>query len=227
MKNYIIIFLFFLNCTYASDTLHFVIPDFKPFTYYTSEFKGIGVERVTHLLRVLDQPFTLTLVPNYGRAVAEIKNGNSDGFFLATKNNERDEIARFSHPLFINRWCWFSLKKNALLPVSTLSEVRVATVINTNTHKWLKKNNYNVTFPVNELSTLIPLLLEEKVDVVFVAEEVFLQQLKENSISEALFDKQVQFEKPFGIYVAEEYVQKHSRIMSELNNLIDSLYKEE
>ena len=104
-KCNLLLFILLLS-VYAEDTLHFILPNFKPFTYQESgEFKGLGVERVSSILNNSNIPYRFTLAPNYGRAVEETRRKRSDGFFLATQNRERDEIAHFSNPILMNRWC--------------------------------------------------------------------------------------------------------------------------
>ncbi len=216
-----------ISSTYATDSLHFVVPNFKPFTYEQNDtIRGIGVDRVSIVLTSLDIPFTISLVPNYGRAVEETRRGRSDGFFLATQNSERDSIAHFSNQLFINRWCWFTLK-NAELQVSDptfKSSARIATPINSNTHKWLKHEGYNVKYPISDLSSAVALLTDGLVDAVFISEEVYKKQLMEQNVSLDLVNFAVESERPFGIYFSNKIIENNPRLLVDINNTIDSLH---
>ena len=63
------------------ESIKFVIPDFKPYTYaLDGELKGIGVENISSIFKRLGLEYSLTLVPNYGRAVREVKVGRADVF---------------------------------------------------------------------------------------------------------------------------------------------------
>jgi len=230
MKNSIVLLVLVLLIAQANDTLHFVVPDFEPFTYKVDgAFKGIGIERVSAVLDDIDIPYTISLVPNYGRAVEETRRNRSDGFFLATQNSERDSIAQFSNTIFINRWCWFTLEDGALQPTGTdfKESARVATPINTNTHRWLKNEGYNVTFPVSDLSVLVSLLVESRVDAVFISEEVFLQQLRIKKINLETIHTEVQSERPFGIYISNETQEEYPDLLNRINQSIDTFYSSE
>lgn len=222
-----LLFIIFINnYLYAQDTLHLVIPEFKPFTYKeANELKGIGVERISKIFASIEQPIKLRLVPNYGRAVEETRQGKSDGFFLATQNKERDSIAHFSKAVFVNRWCWFFMNSNSFEPASKefKSTARIATPINANTHKWLKNNNYTNIFPMKDMTLILPLLIEKKVDAVFIAEEVFLQQLTEKNIYKSNIKKQIESERPFGIYISKNVIERNMQLMEDINITIDSL----
>lgn len=228
MTTRVIICFLMIYATLYGDTLTFVIPFFKPFTYVENGvFKGLGVERVETVLRECGYEIKIEQVPNYGRAVEEVRRGKSDGFFLATQNDERDSIAVFTHPIFINRWCWF-VKEGSLLSKQRFREdktLKIATPVNTNTHKWLKAEGYEEILPVNDLSSLVPLLLNDKVDAVFIAEEVFIYLMNDKKESVDSVKKYVQFSKPFGIYLAFPTIEKHEGIVEKLNTVIDSLYK--
>ncbi len=216
--------------SYSNDTLHLVVPDFKPYTYeHNDSIQGAGVERVSDILKSLGIPFSLSLVPNYGRAVAETRNGRCDGFFLATQNSERDSIAHFSGPLMINRWCWFTLRDAPLQVGDSTFKLtaRVATPINSNTHKWLKYENYNVAYPVTDVSVLVTLLLDGLVDVVFVSEEVFLHQLNQQKIPLSSIERYIESERPFGLYLSNETVKNNPDVIESIIQMADLLPFEE
>ncbi len=214
----------------ASDTIHFVTPQFKPFSYQEGDvIKGVGVERITKIFKELNIPITISMAPNYGRAIEELRQTKYDGVFLATQNSERDSIAHFSQPVTINRWCWFTLSDASLSPEDPLfkATAQIATPMNTNTHKWLKTNGYNVTFPISDISTILKLLLEKKVDAVFIAEEVFLQQVRSDSVALSTVKTYTQSQRPFGIYLSNTRIATSPDLMNRMNNVINDLYGDE
>ena len=94
-----------INCGYAQSEINFYLPNFPPFTYEKDgKIQGIGVELASKIFNEAGIKHSLTVTSNYRRAVEYVRAGKSDGFFLATQNAERDEIAVFSNPVFINRW---------------------------------------------------------------------------------------------------------------------------
>lgn len=210
----------------AMDTLHFCVPNFKPYTYQEGvEIKGVGVDQVRALFKKLHTPITLSIVPNYGRAVEEVRSGRYDGFFLATRNSERDAFADFTKPLLINNWCWFYLKESSVTPDDeTFKEfATIATQINTNTHKWLKDEGYTVTYATKELNHMMPLLLQKKVDAIFIAQEVFIQLSKEQGVDTSLFSCKIESQREFGIYLSNKLDKS---LLPKVNQAITVLKKE-
>ncbi len=229
MKTLILI-LFTVSAILSDDTIHFVTPQFKPFTYLEeNQLKGVGIERVTTLFQELNIPITFSVVPNYGRAVEDVRQNKYDGFFLATQNDERDSIAIFSHPIMMNKWCWFTLLDQELTPLSPQfkQNAQVSTVLNTNTHKWLKKNQYNISFATNDKSAILRLLIAKKVDAIFIAEEVFLQLLRDQGVPRSSVQSFTQSQKPFGLYLSRKKAAQNPDLIRQINSVIDSLYNSE
>ena len=207
----------------AGEKLRLIIPDFKPYTYFEQgEFKGVGVKKVKNILDALEIPYSLSIAPNYGRAVEELKQGRVDGLFLASENEERNAVAIFSQPVMINRWSWFTHKDSPILPSDPNFKqlTTVATHLNTNTHKWLVKNDYRVTFTPSDLHSLPKTLFNKRVGTVFLAETVFLDSCLAQGIDETFFNQHIESSKPYGIYITKAYAASHPEFMPKLNRAI-------
>lgn len=207
----------------TEDPIRFVIPSFKPYTYQENyELKGIGVDKVTEVMKVMRQTFTLKLVPNYGRALKDLTKNSADGFFLASENPERNQVAVFSDPLMINRWSWFFIRES---PTSTRNKhfktkTKIGTFLHANTHKWLIKNNYSQVKPVLKTELLPEMLLYGRVQGVFIAEMVFHNAVKKNNMELIQFRQEDEISKPFGIYISNSYLKDHPGFMDKLNAAI-------
>ena len=214
----------------AEDTLELIIPNFKPYTYYQDhEFKGIGVDKIKKIFALMNVPYSLSLAPNYGRAVDELKKGRVDGLFLASENEERNSIAEFSTPLMLNRWSWFLPQGSEMHPShpSFKLNANIATSLNTNTHKWLKRNHYRVSYAPSDIRALPKMLIKKRINVVFLAERVFLESCKEQGVDPKVFIQIVEVEKPFGIYIAQAYLDRHPSFMKKLNEAIKTINRQE
>jgi len=230
--RYTVIALLAVHSAYvvALGKIHFAVPEFKPYTYFEKgQLKGLGVDRVDELMAEMGVDYDLTLVPNYGRAVAEVQIGRADGFFLATQNAQRDEIAEFSEPVTHNRWNWFFLHDSTLLAhqENFKALAKIGTIINTNTHIWLKDNGYNVSYQSKTPADLIKMLAARRVDAVFVAEAVFENAAKKFGFSQ--FQKTVEMSRPFGIYISKKFLKKNPDFLVKLNaaiNLVNNRYPE-
>lgn len=210
----------------GAGVIRFAVPNFKPYSFVqNNKLKGVGIDKVKALMSKLDQSYFFRFVPNYGRAVEELRRGRVDGMFLASENEERNAIAEFSVPVLINRWSWFLNQPNTLDPHSELfkRDVTVATQLNTNTHKWLVKNNYLRIYPAKDPMRLANILDRGRLRAVFIAEEVFKSSVKQHRLNSNGFEQIVQFEKPFGIYISKRYLDKYPEFMIRLNQAITEL----
>lgn len=215
---------FILICrnTYAQTDLNFVVPSFTPYTYSNEEGEviGIAIDMVSTILDDMGVGYTIELVPNYGRAVEEAKSGRKDGFFLASKNAERDGFAVFSEPVTENRWSWFLPANSTLDPTSDAfkTEAKIGTQINTNTHKWLKSNEYTISAAPSKVLALPEMVFRRnRADAVFLAEAVFVDNADKNGISPNEYKQVVQIVKPFGMYITNAYLEKNPGFMEKLN----------
>ncbi|MEI8638636.1 transporter substrate-binding domain-containing protein [Vibrio coralliilyticus] len=88
--------------------MHFFLPDFPPYTTIDEQGKptGIGIDKVLPILSSIGVEYTVTVSSNHGRALSELRKQRSDGFFMASQNEERDKYAVFSEPVMSNRWVW-------------------------------------------------------------------------------------------------------------------------
>ncbi len=214
---------------HAQDEIKLIVPNFKPYTFEEDgRIQGIGVELVEKIMKKVGVLYSLELAPNYGRAVEQTRIGQSDGFFLASKNAERDAIAVFSEPIAVNRWSWFLPAKSQLNPKDPTfkTSARIGTHMNTNTHKWLKKEGYTVTVTPNSVNVLPDMILKyNRADAIFLAEVVFIDVAQRNGISTDKYRQVVEIAKPFGMYIAKNYLLKNPGFMKRLNKAIKEVKK--
>jgi ABC-type amino acid transport substrate-binding protein len=209
----------------ANDHLTVLVPNFPPYTFNKdNQISGIGIELANKVFIQAGIKVNYRILPNYAKALYELEQGRGDAVLLISKNDERDNIAVFSKPLMFNRWCWYSRKDSQLNPNSDnfKSDAKISSHFKTNTHKWLTDNNYNVQ-PVMELSKLPKMLLKARVDAVFIAELVFEEAMKQDHITLQQFNKVVEIEKPFGIYISKNYLAKNPQTLQKVNQAIDTV----
>jgi len=221
------VFVFIFSGTaYAQNSIRFQVPDLPPYQYQKGgQFQGIGVELIKKVMKRLDIEYSLHAASDYGAAVESLRKDFADGFFLASQNAERDEIAVFSATLLLNNWCWFLDVNSSLKPSdpSFKSKATVGTYIHSNTHKWLQKNGYTVR-PLEEVEALPGYLLtSKKVNAVFLAELVFVKAAEKSGIAGNRYTAVVQETKPFGLYLSKKYLSENPGVMERINTAIGSV----
>ena len=193
------LFILVSSLGFSQKNISMVYPNFPPFTFEDGEnASGLGIEIAKKIFQDLGLKHQLRSVTNYDRALLTIIQKKADGFLLGTENNSRNKVAVLSEPLMMNRWSWFSMKAMSERPTK---QDRIGTIRNTNTHKWLVKNGYQVR-PVDNLKSLYFQLKKKRIDYVFVAEMVFKKSLKDQKVDSKSLGYLVERERPFGIYLS-------------------------
>ncbi|MBN3493792.1 transporter substrate-binding domain-containing protein [Vibrio neptunius] len=195
-----------------------MLPSFPPYTYmHDGKPSGVGIEAVVPILDKMGVKYTIQIGSNHGRALQQLIHDKSDGFFMASKNAERDKHAVFSKPILVNKWVWVTMKGANIDVKKASSSIRTASLLNTNTEKWLKKNNYRVATSANNVDSLVKLLGAKRVDAIFLSEAVLKEAVGGNL---SPYDISVEVAKDFGFYVSKSYIEKYPTFMQELNEHI-------
>jgi len=217
-----------LNLIFAQTPMIFCVPDFPPVTFEKdSKLQGSGIEMMSKIMKEAKIDYKLVFVPTYDRAINEMIEGNADGFCMASQNAKRDEVAVKSNPVLNNKWSWFIPNESKLNPAdpSFKTTAKIGTLLNTNTHKWLVDNKYQVTGSPTDHEALIKMLQAKRIDAVFVAEEVFLDALKQQQVDVNKYKIILEQNKPLGIYVSKEYLKKNPETIARINAAISKLIK--
>jgi len=201
-----------------AEPLVLAMPHFPPFTYLDEwgNPAGMGYQKVKQTLDKAGIDFRVEAVPNYGRALAETRRGNVDGFFIASQNAERDTIAEYSGGILNNPWSWYHWPENS----QNLCQQAVTTILNTNTHRWLKRQQCRAIKPSNTPDELVHLLLKRKVSSVFVAQVVMHKALLNAGLSADHFSERVEINKPVGIYISHQTLKQQPELMLQVRRAI-------
>lgn len=222
--TFIFISIFFSDAS-AKPHLNVLVPNFPPYTFESNnQISGIGIVLANKVFKKAEITVRYRIVPNYAKALYELEQGRGDAVLLASQNNERDELAVFTKPLMINRWCWYLLKNTNFTPYdkSFKKQAKISSHFQANTHKWLIENDYNVE-PVMQISNLPQMLLRNRVDAVFIAELAFEEALKLDNLTLNQFKKHIEIEKPFGIYISKTYLTKSPETLKQVNLAIEKV----
>jgi polar amino acid transport system substrate-binding protein len=228
MKTFVL--LLCLSCCFTTFAKQRVIklgyPEFPPFTYTSKHLAvGVGIEKFIPIAKHLNLKVEYIPIASYGKGVIWLAEGKIDGLMLASQNSERDEVATFTKPIMFNRWVWFTPKRASkkLHGEVAKQNLRVITHTKANTHTWLKESGYQIVESTTDVKTMIRLLMNERVDAVFLAELVFLDALK--STNWRAKDVKVTLERaqPFGIYFNKQFLTKYPTLLTEVNTQISQI----
>lgn len=200
------------------------IPHFKPYTFTENkQAKGIGVEKIQTIFKHIPSNLSIKQYLNYSLLLKALKRGDIDGFFLASENSERNRYAIFSKPVEYNNWTWFTLQKSTNTPSNDEFKYHsiIGTIGKTNTFRWLSRDGYQVKS--YNASDLVAALQNKEVDAAFLAEKVFEYTYEQAGINPKVFEKQVEIQRPFGIYISKQYIRANPNFMDALNAAIPNI----
>ena len=214
--------------SYSLEDMYFSVPVFPPYTQLDSDAlpSGIGTDAVKQVLDSMGVNYTITISSNHGRALQEVRKQHSDGFFMASQNSERDKYAEFSEPLMSNRWVWVIRQENAhnFNPSDQLfkNQSTVASLLNTNTHHWLKVSGYTSVYAATSVRGLKDKLDSGAITAILIAEMTFLDTVSEIRDYEIILEE----EKEFGLYISKHFLSDNPGFMYKLNKAIRT-YREQ
>ncbi|MBU0913001.1 MAG: transporter substrate-binding domain-containing protein [Gammaproteobacteria bacterium] len=198
--------------------------DYPPYTFQDNgRNHGIGYEAVAAIMADLQQPFSIQLVPHFGRAIVDLKQDTVDGFFLATESAERNKNAEFSEPVLMIQWTWVWLKHRTDLQPGSENfkhKAQVAGQTNSNVFRWLKEHHYQVTAGTSDIRGLLNLLKFKRVDAILLPELTVKTLMTEQDTDIALYSFQQEITLPFAIYINKAYLKNHPQFMQRLNAAI-------
>lgn len=227
MSKFLILFVLWSalsQVVVAQDSLRFLIGDYPPYTYQENgRSMGTAYDAVAEVMAQMQQPFSVKLVPSFGRAIVDIRQNTADGFFLATENAERNVLAEFSEPVLHVQWIWVWLKRRTdLEPGSELfkQQAQVSAHANSNIHQWLVENNYQVSPGTADIRGLLSLLKFNRVDAILLPELTIKAVMQQQGVDATLYNFKQEIELPFAIYISKTYLKKHPHFMQRLNSAI-------
>lgn len=207
-----------------AERLRMAMPDYPPFSYQQDgAFRGEGYDAFVQIMAELDLDYTIELVPHFGRVLLEIEQGNLDGFFMASPNEDRDTVALFSAPVIDTRWVWVWLaEKQDVTPAmaSFQQHARVSGQMNSNIYRWLNEQGYQVVAGTNDIRGLFALLDYGRVDAIMLPEATFYAVIADSEWQEERYQRQVERELAFGIYLSKSYLAQIPDLMTQINEAI-------
>ncbi len=176
-------------------------------------------------MSMLDQPFKIYRVP-WKRAQVSTKFDKYHGFFMASKNKERDTYATLSEPFVTIKWIYVTSKERKISPLDLNFNTRLfAAHLGSARHKWLDEQ-FNkgliqkgiVTFTKSEI--LLKMLLLNRIDVALFNNIDFEQLVKNVPVNMSEIEVHIQREIPTGIYFSNTFIAENPSFLERFNSTL-------
>lgn len=210
----------------GSQELRLAAPEYMP---YTGEVNGaavgVAVEQVERIVQQAGMTMTVHIVPNYSRCVFEVSHQIADGFFLGSRNSERDAVAVMSRPVMLNRWIWVLRKNSHGDPAASLfrNQRDIGVLLNTNPHIWLKEHGYRITGTPTSSNSLLAMLDAGRFEAALVPELVFQHAAQQTGRNTTEYRTVLHSSQAFGIYLAKDFLRSHPDVLERINAAIDAV----
>ncbi|EPN0074975.1 substrate-binding periplasmic protein [Vibrio cholerae] len=220
-KGLILSSVLFITPTLANsrpERLLLTTQDWFPYQYQEDgEIKGRGIKQIKCIMRVMQQPYQITMTSWY-RAQILTEAGEHHGFFLASSNDKRDKYAVYSVEFAKQNWSWFSLSDSTDIDSPTFkTQVEVVALFGSNKWFWLQKNGYRVSMKPRTPKAMLELLLQGQVGAILGNDEVIEDTIKEMGISHRAITKTRAQSHPLGVYFSKSFIAKYPQFIAEFN----------
>lgn len=156
-----------------------------PYGFYDAEgrFDGTAVRVVRYAFKRMDLPLCIVVVP-WKRAQLMTWSGQADGFFAASRNDEREERGVLSAVIADQKWNWYLLQESPLDPLAPgfRDTARVAAFQGANMLHWLQDNQYNVVAHPGNTGLLLDMLLDRRIGAALASDQAMERLLEERGL---------------------------------------------
>jgi len=195
--------------------------EWRPYQYMDDgEMKGPGIEKLKCIMRILKQPYQITMT-DWDRAQISVEVGVQHGFFLASQSSRRDKYAEYSMPVMKQVWSWFSLSDSIDIQSEMFKEkIAVTAIFGSNKWFWLHRSGYRVEKKPRQPETLVELLLGGDVGAVLANDFVMENAIKTSGVSYRAITRTVVKNKPLGTYFSKKFTKQYPLFLGEFNQAI-------
>lgn len=170
--------------------------------------------QVQCIMQQLQLPYQLLAMP-WRRAKQEVKQKRIDGYYTAMANNDMDDTALLSTPLFLENWYWFWHQRHA--GPDSGGKIRYGVVLGSHQADWLDAKGIKPELEVNDIGQLIQLLQIGRIDSFIADLEDFDQARARLKLPAEQFQQRFLRYAALGVYFSEQRLQQHPGFIRRFN----------
>ena len=171
-------------------------------------------QQINCIMQQTRQPYTLQVMP-WRRARQEVKMDRIDGYFTAMPNDDMNDFAQLSAPLFLENWYWFWHQRHAG-PDST-EPIRYGAILGSHQADWLAQHEHKPDVEVNDLAQLVQLLNIGRIDILLADLDDFNEVARRLKIDSTEFHQRFFRYVPLGVYFAHKALQQRPGFIAQFN----------
>ncbi|UFQ96010.1 transporter substrate-binding domain-containing protein [Pseudomonas wenzhouensis] len=183
------------------------------------ELAGQSVTVLECIFKHLQQPYRIQLT-SVSRARQNVSRHIADGFFSSAPDSQVDGYAQLSAPLLMEKWYWYAYDPLILTKPIWDHELRIGSVLGSNSMTWLEARGITVAQKVPRLEQLIELLQRGRIDLFLADDNAMHSALLKYPAKQALQRRFVRYS-PLGVYFAHDFLQQHPDFLNAFNRQVE------
>lgn len=183
------------------------------------ELSGSSVTVLECIFNRLQRPYQIQLT-SLSRARQNVSRRIADGFFSSAPDSQVDGYAQLSAPLLMEKWYWYAQDSLILNKPIWDRELRIGSVLGSNSMTWLEARGIAVAQKVLCLEQLIELLQRGRIDLFLADDNAMRSALSEQPPQQALQRRFVRYS-PLGVYFSHDFLQHHPDFLSAFNRQVE------
>lgn len=183
------------------------------------ELSGSSVTVLKCIFNRQQQPYQIQLT-SLSRARQNVSRRIADGFFSSAPDTQVDGYAQLSAPLLMEKWYWYAQDAQILNKPIWSRELRIGSVLGSNSMTWLEARGITVAQKVSRLEQLIELLQRGRIDLFLADENVLRTALSHQPAQPDLQQRFVRYS-PLGVYFSHIFLQQHPDFLNAFNRQVE------
>jgi ABC-type amino acid transport substrate-binding protein len=181
---------------------------------------GLSVKVLECIFNRMQQPYQIQLT-SLQRARLNVSRQVADGFFSSAPNSLVDGYAVLSAPLLIEKWYWYALDPSLLnLPIWD-KQLRIGSVLGSNSMIWLESRGIPVEQKVPRLEQLVEMLRHGRINMLLADSSAMHSTLQQIQDTQKLHQRFVRYS-PLGVYFSKTFVDEHPDFLKAFNRQVES-----
>lgn len=183
------------------------------------ELSGSSVTVLQCIFSRMHQPYQIQLT-SLSRARQNVSRRIADGFFSSAPDTQVDGYAQLSAPLLMEKWYWYALEPQILNKPIWERDLRIGSVLGSNSMTWLEARGITVAQKVPRLEQLIELLQRGRIDLFLADDNVMRSALSQQPKQPDLQQRFVRYS-PLGVYFSHDFLQQHPDFLNAFNRQVE------
>ncbi len=190
-----------------------------PYHWLENEARLVGParDRLACIFEKLSIPWQVDVFP-WARAQHVGKEQQYDGFFIASKNGERDVYATISAPFLFDQWNFYYNPGRVFdSKAQDLTGRTVGVLLGSNMELWLEKKAFQYISSAVDYDKHFQMLKLERLDIVMATSQIYLAEMEKKGWPTGSFVEEPIRNLKLGVYFGHHFLEAYPEFLPAFN----------